>query len=198
MRREWYPEGARRRFDPPAVGDMVAIDYMSLRVWDISPSPRDETLTRYALRREHGPVHPREAPLGDLVVTTRGRPLWWVYEDGVLPLCSCHGWPWPCKPRCETQQALSDIRAAAEMAERAHDGLCLACGEPVTTRQGRVLAPEPNVALPGFPAPLFHTRQKCREGLQEYDRARRRRLGANWAPLLSDRQDALVHPQEGQ
>ena len=52
--------------------------------------------------------------------------------------------------------------------------------------------------LPGFPAPLFHTRQKCREGLQEYDRARRRRLGANWAPLLSDRQDALVHPQEGQ
>ena len=28
MRREWYPEGARRRFDPPAVGDLVAIDYM--------------------------------------------------------------------------------------------------------------------------------------------------------------------------
>lgn len=60
VRREWYPEGARRRFDPPAVGDLVAIDYMAPRVWDVSPSPRDETLTRYALRREHGPVHPQE------------------------------------------------------------------------------------------------------------------------------------------
>ena len=186
MNREWFPLEARRRFDPPTLGDMVAIEHMALRVWDISPSPRDEAAVRYAFHREYGPKHPRENSSGDLTMTVTGRCLWWVYESGEMPLCSCHGHPWPCQTMCDTRQALRDIRRAAAMAEKAHEGCCLACGEPVTTRQGKVLAPEPNVVLPGFPPPLFHTRWACRDGLVEYDRARRAALGADWTPLLAE------------
>lgn len=191
MNRDWRPYGVHFQFDPPRVGDLVAIEHMALRVWDVSP--RDDG-TRYAFHREHGPKHPAENSRGDLCLTlTAGqRPMWRVYESGVLPLCSCHGHPWPCQALCDVEDALRDMRRAADMAAKANDGCCLACGEPVTTRQGKVLAPEPNVVLPGFPPPLFHTRQACRAGLAEYDRARRARLGADWTPLLGEQPELEV------
>ena len=40
--------------------------------------------------------------------------------------------------------------------------------------------------LPGFPPPLFHLRQSCRQSLNSYDHARRAKLGADWTPLLAD------------
>ena len=47
-------------------------------------------------------------------------------------------------------------------------------------------APEDHLLLPGFGPPRFHTRHACREGLDSYDRDRRRALGDAWTPLIPD------------
>ena len=88
----------------------------------------------------------------------------------------------------DERRAMEDMREGAALIARANDGHCLSCGEPVTTRQQRIVAPEPNVLIPGFSAPMFHLRQSCRAYLDEYDRARRSTLGADWAPLVREQE----------
>ena len=86
----------------------------------------------------------------------------------------------------EQAAAQREMRWLADMAAKAGAEQCQACGERITSRQGSVTAPEDHLLLPGFGPPRFHTRHACREGLDSYDRDRRRVLGDAWTPLIPD------------
>lgn len=177
----WFPPGIEHK--KVAVGDLVAHDHMALRVLQVDP--RDDGVV-LLVRRERGPKCPAENDRQEFGFRTPFRSgVVCAWPDERMALCSCHGDPYPCRQMAHERHQLAAMRRDADLIAKAHDGHCLSCGELVTSRQGKVLAPEPNVLLPGFPAPLFHLRLSCRDGLNSYDRSRRARLGADWTPLLA-------------
>ena len=184
----WWPENAKsltiERLSAPMT---VLWDYRVWTLWDVRP--RDDGRITLAIHREIGEPHPWENDRGDVAMSFRSS----IYVDHMkvprstrMPLCSCHGYPWPCQAVSEERQAVEQMRRDADFAARAGDGQCASCGEVITSRQGKVIAPEPNVRIPGFGPPMFHTRLACRGGLTSYDESRRAALGASWEPLLPD------------
>ena len=186
----WRPLDAKFSLRLPEVGDLIALEYVAWRVWDVSPHPSGDGSTRIAVHREHGPRHKNENSRGDAVLTFHGPPRrtsYWKWENPeAIALCSCHGWPYPCQVMHEQAAAQREMRWLADMAAKAGAEQCQACGERITSRQGSVTAPEDHLLLPGFGPPRFHTRHACREALDSYDRDRRRVLGDAWTPLIPD------------
>lgn len=178
----WYAEGTRFTHEMPSVGALIAHEHRALRV--VAHHPRDDGSTSVHVRREYGPALERENSRGECGLRVQGRPMWQLYTSERIPLCSCCGHPWPCGAMMDERRAMDAMRAGADLIARANDGCCLSCGEPITTRQRHILAPEPNVLIPGFGPPSFHLRQSCRRYVEQYDRARRDRLGADWSPLI--------------
>ena len=182
----WHPENAEsltiERLSAPM---KVLWDYRAWTLWDVRP--RDDGRITLALHREIGDPHPWENDRGDVAMSFKSR----IYVHSMkasrsarMPLCSCHGYPWPCRAVDEERRAIEQMRQDADFAAKAGDGQCASCGEVITPKQGKVTAPEPNVQIPGFGPPMFHTRLACREGLDHYDKVRRRALAADWTPLL--------------
>ena len=88
-----------------------------------------------------------------------------VFRDH-YPVCSQCGDLQPCRE--QWVQRITD--AAVERAARYEvAGICPACEEPVTHRQGAHRFPE-NLHVPLGPPVVFHARQKCLSGAIEYDR----------------------------
>lgn len=78
-----------------------------------------------------------------------------------LPPCS-HEWG---------ESVLRHARVEMEAALRIIPGCCLGCGEPITSRQKRILFEGPNLARPDFAddTAVFHARHSCRSEARAYD-----------------------------
>ena len=143
---------------------------------DAGPTPpgRDRRAFRAHVRRLHGPPFDSE---NDRHECGLAFPAGWiygfhVYPDGMVPLCSCCGHPWPCR----NVEARRESQRAAELLDKrlAHiaPGTCYGCGEPITHRQDAVRYYEPNVQIPGAPPPVFHARKSCSAYVADYERDR--------------------------
>lgn len=188
----WYPSEVTGSYGihRPEVGDVVAYDRRAWEVTHISPAdptpdeqdrlnaygePHREKLAPYriSLRRIHGPVHKNENSKQDigLRVPVGSREAFPRYAHGRVPLCSCHGHPWPCleaDQHAESEEAMK--RANHEL--NLMPGCCPACQEPVTTRQRSITFPGPYVHNPlAEPNPAFHLRQKCHHAAARYENA---------------------------
>jgi hypothetical protein len=185
----WRPAEVSGRYDRsrPKVGDVVAYDY---RAWEVThvrdavATPEEEEQLagyvqqfrdqaqpyRVSLRRVHGAPHERENDqhLIALRVPPRAYGEFPTYAHGRVPLCSCHGHPWPCREHVEHLAAEAALkRAEREMAIL--PGCCPECGEPVTSRQKSITFGGPNVRNPLAEGPTFHLRRKCRHGARQYE-----------------------------
>lgn len=185
----WYAANATSTFDRPSVGALIALRHMALEVLDYQT--RDDGSLAVLVRRIHGPKPDNENRRQEFGIHAVGRVMWRVYTDRRVPLCSDCGCPWPCPDVEDEKCAKQEMRHLADQLEKAHDGLCYSCGEYITARQASVIAPEPNVELPGFTAPRFHLRQKCRDGLLRYERMRRKAAGADYSPILNSVEEML-------
>lgn len=209
----WYPVGTadRYRAGRPEVGDVVAYDFRAwevthLRIEDFAeeedlransyrPEYRD-TKRPYSisLRRLYGPTHPRENSRQEIALRVRAFAFGGLerYEEGRVPLCSCCGHPWPCRMTEAKRESEGQARLLDERMKRAGVGICYSCGEPITSRQGSVTYPEGNVDLPGYPAPRFHTRQKCYAGRASYEGRRAKAYPDAPSLIEAERQEGLL------
>lgn len=166
----------------PPIGAVIAYHHRALEV--LRYDERDDGWIAQ-VKRVLGPKLRYENDRGECGLRIAARAHIDVYK-GRIPTCSCCGDPWPCTQETNEREARHDMQYLSRQIAKAADGICYSCGEVITTRQHHVLAPEPNVELDGFTAPAFHTRWKCRANLESYDQLRRRKLGAQWTPLLND------------
>lgn len=185
----WHPLGVAREYGRrrPSVGDLVAYDY---RAWEVThvqvrdfeaddeerlrgyrPEYRDE-MRPYSvtLRRVHGAPHDRENSRREIELRVRAFAYGGFdrYENRRVPLCSCHGHPWPCMDAEQQEQAEKELKAA-EKVLRLMPGCCPACEEPVTSRQRSITFGGPNVTNPLAEGPTFHLRRKCRNAAATYE-----------------------------
>lgn len=184
----WRPLGVSRRYSSrPSVGDVVAIDH---RAWEVThvidaiPTAEEEArLNAYraeyrekhlpykvSLKRLHGPRHENENSRAEVGyrVPVGAFGAFPQYKDGRVPLCSCHGHPWPCLEAEQQRYAEAEL-AKAEKALRVLPGCCPACGEVVTHRQKSITFGGPNVSNPLAEGPTYHLRRRCRQGAAEYE-----------------------------
>lgn len=185
----WNPLGVAREYGRrrPTIGDLVAYDY---RAWEVAHvTVRDfadedqEYLTGYrpqyreqmrpysvTLRRVHGARHERENSRQEIGLGIRAFTYGGFdrYENARVPLCSCHGHPWPCLESDQQAQAAKEI-AAAEKELRLMPGCCPACEEPVTSRQRSITFAGPNVRNPLAEGPTFHLRRACSHAAARYE-----------------------------
>ncbi len=188
MRHRWMPpfdavdtaHGTPERL--PLIGAVIAHHHRALEV--LGYNERDDGWIAH-VKRILGPKLPAENDRAECGLRI---PRWATVQvyKGRIPVCSCCGEPWPCTRETNEREAREDIEYLSRQIAKAADGICYACGEVITTRQEHLLAPEPNVELDGFTAPAFHTRWKCRSGLEAYDQVRRRKLGERWTPLVTE------------
>lgn len=186
---DWRPTGVANNYnrDRPKVGDVVAF---KRRAWEVTHiadaeptaeeqdrlnhyiAPRRDQMKPYTitLRRVHGAEYMREnsqqeagfrCPVGAYNPFP-------VYVNGRVPLCSCHGHPWPCLEADQQAQAEREM-AAAEKELRLMPGCCPACEEPVTSRQRSITFGGPNVRNPLAQGPTFHLRSKCWYSAAQYE-----------------------------
>jgi len=179
----WRPLGVSRRYSSrPSVGDVVAIDH---RAWEVThvidaiPTAEEEArLNAYraeyrekhlpykvSLKRLHGPRHENENSRAEVGyrVPVGAFGAFPQYKDGRVPLCSCHGHPWPCLEAEQQRYAEAEL-AKAEKALRVLPGCCPACGEVVTHRQKSITFGGPNVSNPLAEGPTYHLRRKVQTG----------------------------------
>ncbi len=169
MKRRWYPPHDSTAYmhiqadKLPPIGSVIAFNHRALEI--LRYDERDDGWIAQ-VRRIHGPRLKSENDRAECGLRLRNFAILDVYK-GRIPLCSCCGDPWPCTREIAEREARDDMRHLAGQMEKAHDGFCYSCGEPITTRQGKVLAPEANIELPGFRATRIpHTlevpRRSCR------------------------------------
>lgn len=186
----WHPFGVANSYERtrPAVGQVIAWDYRAWEVTHVSdaePTADElEALVGYvepwrsrmlpykiSLRRLHGDPHERENSNRDVPLRAPARMLssaFGIYEDGRVPLCSCHQHPWPCRDMCDEAKA-ADAMAKVEREMRLLPGCCPACQEPVTSRQKAITFGGPNVRNPLAEGPTFHLRRACRNAASTYE-----------------------------
>lgn len=192
---KWFPAGTRAKHGRLAVGDLIAVERAAWRVMHVADAePTQEERERVfrlkperqaemrpymvTLRRAHGAEveHENEFQECAMRVSAGAWNRWDHYDEDRVPLCSCCGHPWP----CIVTDAMKESTRASEVMERkmanARPGCCYSCGEVISHRQGSMTYPEPNVEIPGFPAPRFHTRNACHEGRYQYEKHRARAL----------------------
>lgn len=187
----WRPHGVDRvgRHARPQVGDVVAYDraaYEVTHVSDATPTPKEEERLagyqdtyrarmapyRVTVKRLYGPrneEHENDRQERGLRIPVGAFDPLPQYRHGRVPLCSCHGHPWPCLEA--DQQA--DAAVAAQRMERELallPGCCPACQEPITARQKTIEFPGEYVRNPlADPHPRFHLRRKCWQGAAKYE-----------------------------
>ena len=200
----WHPAGVvkeygRRRL---TVGDLVAYDHRAwevthVRVEDFAEDDlpraggyRPEYLEQMrpwsvSLRRIHGARHDRENSRQEIALRVRAFAYGSFdrYANGRVPLCSCHGEPWPCIEADQQAQAVKELEAAERELSRM-PGCCPACDEPVTSRQKSITFGGPNVRNPLAEGPTFHLRRKCRHEAARYEEA--------WVNAEAGRQRSLL------
>jgi hypothetical protein len=187
---EWHPEGTGgsyyRSGRRPEVGQVVAYDRRAWEVMHVSvadPEPDEaERLDAYvpawrermrpyrvSLRRVHGAKHERENSVGDIALRVRvGGWSFPTYANSRVPLCSCHGEPWPCLEADQQAQAEKELKRAEKVLSLL-PGFCPACEEPVTRRQQAITFGGPNVRNPLAEGPTFHLRRKCYRAAADYE-----------------------------
>jgi hypothetical protein len=209
MNDRWHPIEAKVSYAPfhrrPEVGEIVAFRHAAWTVTDVRDSVlRDgehEALARFSpefrksllpyavtLRHLYGPTQERQNDIGDigLRIWPASRGSWRTYKSGRVPLCSCCGHPWPCRMLVAEEESQRAAEVMSGRMDRTMPGCCYGCGEPITSRQKSVRYPEPNVQVPGSPAPTFHMRQRCFVEAWRYERDRAR-LHPAAQPLATDR-----------
>jgi len=201
---DWRPDHVARNYGRgrPEVGEVVAYERRAWKVVLVTveePTPdeqdavdryttawRDRALPyRIRLQRIHGEPRDHENTHNEiqLRVPPGGRDWFPAYPNGRVPLCSCHGHPWPCLEADQQAQAEREM-ARVEKALRLLPGCCPACEEPVTSRQRSITFGGPNVQNPLAEGPTFHLRRKCRHAAARYEEA--------WVAAEPDRQRSLL------
>lgn len=191
MSTEWRPEGVdrpyARRERRPAVGDVVAFlrrAWEVVHVADADPTPEEAASLagilepwrtqrapfRVTLRRLHGEPSKHENERQEVGYRIPAGYQSWlkIYPSGRVPLCSCHGHPWPCLEADQQKLAEKELERA-EAALNLPPGCCPACKEPVTTRQRSITFGGPNVTNPLAEGPTFHLRRKCYGSAAAYE-----------------------------
>lgn len=191
----YYGAGKRRE-----VGDVVAYGYRAWEVTHVSDADPNEAEQerlngytdvwrdrmrpyRVSLRRLHGEQHERENDRQEIGLRI---PIGWplpIYPNGRVPLCSCHGHPWPCLESEQQAQAAKEL-AAAEKALNLLPGCCPACSEVVTSRQRSITFGGPNVTNPLAEGPTYHLRNKCYRSAAAYEE--------KWVAAEPDRKRSLL------
>lgn len=170
---DWQPLGCgwRHRKDPEP-GDVIALEFAAWEIMDVLQLENHRT--QLVLKKLYG-AH--DMPRAQLTVGRIGLRSLHFYPSGRVPLCSCCANPMPCRT-AEAERIAAEEMVIVEkrMARAAIPGICYACGEVITSRQGSLTYPpdEGNVQLPGYPSPRFHTRDNCYENRHQYaaDRAK--------------------------
>lgn len=181
--RRWRPLGADAHTGNPEIGALVAVDHTVYRVQEIRPKPRIDWDQRgIDLVERHGEkaapvnviVRPAHITGDDPKLCRHDKHLraygemsrWWVYPHEHYPICASCSEPMPCRERLAIETSES---AAKHMARYEIAGICPACGEPVTQRQGSRTFDE-NLYMPGGPPVTFHaSRRECWSGLVKYE-----------------------------
>ncbi|NIL77650.1 hypothetical protein [Rhodococcus sp. B10] len=170
MRRQWWPDGARRvdAKTRPDVGDIIGHDYQPWRVMEVRDSPlRDGEQTwckPYMLHLRPAQLDTWRTAMDEDIHGRVVDTLWPILGEH-YPVCVKCGDLTPCRE-------VVSVKIAAESAENAARyetaGVCPACEEVVTRRQQAVTWQENVVAVLGPPV-TFHLRQKCFWGAYEYE-----------------------------
>ncbi|OIH85994.1 hypothetical protein BLJ79_04150 [Arthrobacter sp. UCD-GKA] len=164
---------AYRNSELPKVGDVIAHDFAAWTITEIWPKD-DKSIYRVKLALAYGMHETREGTIRLSRYQFRALE---IYPVGRVPLCSCCGHPAPCRIS-EAERVSSEVMEVTEkrMARAGIPGICYACGEVISNRQGSITYPadEGNVQLPGYPSPRFHTRRECADARYAYagDRAK--------------------------
>lgn len=185
----WRPLGTAHEYGRrrPTIGSLVAFAHSAWEVTHLRPGdfgPDDQSrLAGYrpdyrdgmrpysvTLRRVHGPRHEHENSRQEMGLGVRAFAYGGLdrYEDGRVPLCSCHSHPWPCAESEQQKQAAAEI-AAAEKVLNLLPGCCPACSEVVTSRQRSITFGGPNVSNPFAEGPTYHLRRKCWRSAAAYE-----------------------------
>lgn len=187
---DWRPSGTPHGTRRPQVGDIVAWDRRAWEVTHIADAdPKTDAerdrLAAYrpdwqarmqpytvTLRHRYGAAYDAANDAGDIglyVPVGAYNPLP-AYRDGRVPLCSCHGEPWPCLEADQQAYAEAEMRRT-EKALNLMPGCCPACEEPVTSRQKSITFGGPNVRNPLAEGPTYHLRRKCYHAAASYEEA---------------------------
>jgi hypothetical protein len=169
----WDAHGTRLVLKTPEPGTLVALRHMVWRVVEIRDYPAD----LQDVKRPKVHVILRPAGRGDDVrdrdydvsLSVSVYMEWQVYEDGHYPACVECGEPTPCRDTMARREAEKSASRAAAKAAKAELG-CMACGEPVTTRQKSVVFDGMNLDAPTAPSPVFHLRAQCFHWAIKYER----------------------------
>lgn len=183
MNREWAPNGAQLLRGNPGVNAFVALDHRVWRVLEIRPKPRadwdDEALRVVsnwgdAAAPANVVLRPARTTGDDPQLRSQDRHFraygtrthWWVYPHDHYPVCGTCGEPTPCRERTAIEES---ERAAKHMVRYEVAGVCPACQQPVTGRQGSRTFDE-NLYMPGGPPVTFHAgRRECYSGMVSYE-----------------------------
>lgn len=178
---EWWPALAENRYELPDVGAVIGWEHRALEVMRVRPQGErdpqhshlgDRRAARLIVRRLYGPPAPKENEHQEFWLHAPAHARFHHYPDGIVPLCSCCGHPWPCR----NVVAIDESAKAAELLDqrlaKIAPGFCYGCGEPITHRQNAIRYTEPNVQVPGAPPPVFHARLACRGWVDQYERDR--------------------------
>jgi len=169
----WDPHGTRFRFEPPVPGTLVALRHMVWRVVDVRDYPSDlqdanDPKLHVVLRPAKRGDDPRDRD-HDVSLSVSRYAEWRVYEDEHHPVCAVCGEPTPCRETMARRTATQAAERAATLAAKAELG-CMACGEPVTTRQKAITFEGVNLDAPTTGSPIFHMRARCFDSALRYER----------------------------
>lgn len=179
----WSPTGrSRDTSDRPTVGEIVAWRYATWRVIEVTPradvdlSDGDrKEMAAYkpeyrdgarpyvvVVRHERGPVlldDPKRLHDGSITVhlgVRAGRHQRWHIVDERYAVCACCNHPHPCQEYAQERIAEAGAQRLERLLDSHAPGVCMACREPITTRQKVIVFPEPSPLVPGAPGPTFH------------------------------------------
>lgn len=196
----------------PEVGQLIAWRYATWRVLEVTPradvdlsdedrttmngwkSEYRDTARPYAMviRHERGPIlidQPQRLHDGTVTVhlgIPAGRRQSWHIVDERYAVCACCNHPHPCQEYAMERVADAEAERLARLLDSHAPGVCMACREPVTTRQKVIVFPEPSPLVPGAPGPTFHAnRWECWRGARSYELGKRLPAYPNAARLAS-------------
>lgn len=90
------------------------------------------------------------------------------------PVCNCCGHLWPCQAHHQDEAAAAAGKSMVELMAKHQPGLCVACGEIITSRQKWLQFPEGSLFIPGLEGPMYHVgKSACYAEAAKYEREKR-------------------------
>ncbi|MFC5930870.1 hypothetical protein D6T64_11830 [Cryobacterium melibiosiphilum] len=162
----WAPLGGTFKIGVPSPGDLIAINFRTLRhkAWRVAEvSPHEDNRARVILR----PNGPTFDYAQYNVLMDMGKHATYYELTDHYPVCVKCGDLCPCSDQWSESQAAGEMKRA-ERYEVA--GVCPACQQPVSSRQKHITF-DLNVVSPIGPPVTFHMKNSCWRSAIDYDKA---------------------------